>query len=148
MNRRNFLALSIKVFFSALFAVFAALAFSFLYPSRIRKKTLHFIEVLNEDNLPRRGVKTVVFSYKRKRRTINSRAFVVRHKDRLFALSPVCSHLGCLVNWHRSKEKFLCPCHGGKYDIEGKVIGGPPPAPLTRLPLRVRKGKAYIGLRI
>jgi Rieske Fe-S protein len=67
-------------------------------------------------------------------------------KSGLFALSPVCTHLGCLVNWDYNKKEFICPCHGGKYDMEGKVRGGPPPAPLNRLPLEVRDEKVYIGM--
>jgi cytochrome b6-f complex iron-sulfur subunit len=40
------------------------------------------------------------------------------------------AHLGCLVQWHKDTEKFVCPCHAGTYDSEGEVISGPPPAAL------------------
>lgn len=49
------------------------------------------------------------------------------------AFSRVCTHLGCIVAWDAKANQFYCPCHGGLYDAEGRVVGGPPPAPLARL---------------
>jgi menaquinol-cytochrome c reductase iron-sulfur subunit len=48
-----------------------------------------------------------------------------------------CTHLGCPVNWLADAELFLCPCHGGVYYADGTVAGGPPPRPLTLVPVRV-----------
>ena len=42
---------------------------------------------------------------------------------------------------------FICPCHGGVYDFQGKVIGGPPVRPLDRFQTRVRDGQVQIGPR-
>jgi len=47
-------------------------------------------------------------------------------------LSNICTHAGCAVNYNSSAKDFVCPCHGGVYDINGKVVSGPPPAPLSR----------------
>src|SRR5512143_4226563 len=52
----------------------------------------------------------------------------------LSVLDTTCTHLGCGVSWNAERKAFLCPCHGGTYSVEGKVIGGPPPRPLARLP--------------
>lgn len=148
MNRRTFLARLIKLFFSLLLIVFGAVSTVFLYPARIRKRTLQYIEVMEEEELPGRGVKAVLFSYSRNGHSFNTQAYIVNHKDALFTLSPVCSHLGCLVIWHRTRERFICPCHSGEYDIEGNVVAGPPPAPLKRLPMEIRGGKVYVGVRV
>ncbi len=148
MDRREFLSGLIKFFFTVVAVVSGLIALIFAYPAKIRKRKTLFIPVLDELDIPRRGVKTVNFSYKKGEQLISTRAFIVQHKGRLFALSPVCSHLGCLVNWHRKKGQFLCPCHGGKYDIQGNVIAGPPPRPLTRLPMKIEKGKLYIGIKV
>lgn len=59
-------------------------------------------------------------------------------------LSAICTHEGCTVVWDKEKKLILCPCHGGEYDRQGKVLGGPPPAPLIRLPVRVEGGKIYV----
>ena len=56
-------------------------------------------------------------------------------------------HLGCPVRYVVASESFVCPCHGGVYDFEGKVIGGPPVRPLDRFETRVRGGKVQIGRR-
>ncbi|HEY7791094.1 MAG TPA: ubiquinol-cytochrome c reductase iron-sulfur subunit [Vicinamibacterales bacterium] len=58
--------------------------------------------------------------------------FLVRGTDNeVRAISSVCTHLGCHVHWDPEARLFQCPCHGGQYDITGKVIGGPPPRPLA-----------------
>jgi cytochrome b6-f complex iron-sulfur subunit len=61
------------------------------------------------------------------------------------ALSRVCTHLGCLVDYQKGTEVLLCPCHGGKFDLDGNVISGPPPQPLPRLALKVEGNSLVIG---
>jgi len=48
----------------------------------------------------------------------------------LIAFSAVCTHLACTVHYEEETETILCPCHNGRFDLSGKVISGPPPAPL------------------
>lgn len=47
------------------------------------------------------------------------------------AISLVCTHLGCIVK--ETQHGFDCPCHGSRYDREGKVLAGPAPRPLRWL---------------
>lgn len=42
------------------------------------------------------------------------------------ALSPVCTHAGCIVNFNPEELSWDCPCHGGRFDLSGKVLTGPP----------------------
>ena len=65
------------------------------------------------------------------------RIFIDREGDGYRAFSAVCQHLGCSVRWDAAKKQFLCPCHGGVYDRDGRVVSGPPPRPLERLNIRV-----------
>jgi menaquinol-cytochrome c reductase iron-sulfur subunit len=51
------------------------------------------------------------------------------------------------VNYVAASKSFVCPCHGGVYDFQGKVIGGPPVRPLDRFQTRVEKGQVQIGPR-
>ena len=63
------------------------------------------------------------------------------------AISTRCMHLGCPVRYVEASERFICPCHGGVYDFEGKVSGGPPVRPLDRFYTRVRNGEVEVGPR-
>jgi menaquinol-cytochrome c reductase iron-sulfur subunit len=47
-----------------------------------------------------------------------------------FILSPICTHLGCHVDWVKSANQFHCPCHGSVYTIDGLNVSGPAPLPL------------------
>jgi Rieske Fe-S protein len=67
--------------------------------------------------------------------------------DQFVALSTRCMHLGCPVRFIGAAGRFVCPCHGGVYDIVGKVAGGPPVRPLDRFYTRVRGGRVEIGPR-
>ena len=58
------------------------------------------------------------------------------------ALSAVCTHLGCVVAWQDQAEEFLCPCHGGRFSADGKVLGGPPPKPLESFVVEQLRKKA------
>ncbi|HVM89687.1 MAG TPA: Rieske 2Fe-2S domain-containing protein [Puia sp.] len=46
------------------------------------------------------------------------------------ALTLICTHMGCTVNYDSSSESFKCPCHGSEYNIKGQVTQGPAPSPL------------------
>lgn len=147
-TRRAFLKDLIKGGFALLSLLFGIVFLRFLYPSRIKRQELKFYYILKEEELPRQGVKRVEFSHEKGQRTVTFRVFLVNHGNKVFALSPVCNHLGCFVDWSRLEECFLCPCHGGKYDIEGRVTAGPPLLPLTKLPLKIEDEKVYIGLKV
>ena len=63
------------------------------------------------------------------------------------AVSTRCMHLGCPVRFVEASERFICPCHGGVYDFQGKVAGGPPVRPLDRFYTRVRGRNVEVGPR-
>jgi menaquinol-cytochrome c reductase iron-sulfur subunit len=63
------------------------------------------------------------------------------------AISNRCAHLGCPVRFVAASNSFICPCHGGVYDFEGQVIGGPPVRPLDRFQTRVNGDQLEIGPR-
>ena len=63
------------------------------------------------------------------------------------AISTRCAHLGCPVRFVEAAGNFICPCHGGVYDFQGKRIGGPPVRPLDRFQTRVRNGQVELGPR-
>lgn len=71
-------------------------------------------------------------------------AILLKRDGQYIAFSRVCTHLGCTVMWNEAQQTFECPCHGGIYDAEGKVVKGPPPKPLERLVARVEDGLVIV----
>jgi len=59
--------------------------------------------------------------------------FVVRETQGFYALSAVCTHLGCLTAWKPDLGIIACPCHGSKFKPDGTKIAGPAPRPLPWL---------------
>jgi cytochrome b6-f complex iron-sulfur subunit len=57
------------------------------------------------------------------------RLYVFNGADGLFCISAVCTHLGC--NVRHVASGFECPCHGSRYDENGRVISGPAPKALA-----------------
>ncbi|MBI5367093.1 MAG: Rieske 2Fe-2S domain-containing protein, partial [Planctomycetes bacterium] len=89
------------------------------------------------DELPPGRARAVVFG--------GRPVLVVRGPAGLVARSAVCTHLGCLVRWEAPRGEFLCPCHGGRFDAAGAVLGGPVHGPLAALPVREENGRILLG---
>jgi cytochrome b6-f complex iron-sulfur subunit len=65
------------------------------------------------------------------------------------AFSAVCTHLGCVIQWQPERDQaWYCPCHHGRYDREGRVVGGPPPRSLSPIDASVRDGQVIVKLRV
>ena len=54
------------------------------------------------------------------------------------ALSAVCTHLGCTVQYRPDLREIWCACHNGMYDLNGRNVSGPPPRPLEQFQVHVR----------
>ncbi|MCF1592039.1 Rieske 2Fe-2S domain-containing protein [Streptomyces muensis] len=57
------------------------------------------------------------------------------HRDEggtVHAVSAKCTHLGCLVAFNRAERTWECPCHGSRFDPDGRVVQGPAVRPLER----------------
>ena len=64
---------------------------------------------------------------------VNSGIYLIHAKEGFFALSAICTHLGCMTAWKPELGIIACPCHGSKFQIEGQKIEGPAPKPLPWL---------------
>ncbi len=115
MSRRGFLGWGMSVFtgVGALF-VFFLTALRMPLPSLLPGRSGKF-KIGHKEDYPPGTVKYFE----------NERTFVFADQDGIYAMSSVCTHLGCIVN--KEEKKFSCPCHGSQYDLTGKVTRGPAP---------------------
>ena len=100
----------------------AVLTAQFLSPNVLREPSTKF-KAGSTENYPPDSV------------TLNKeqKVFIVRAREGYFyAVSAVCTHLGCIANWKSEDGTIACPCHGSKFDKEGKVLDGPAPRSLQR----------------
>lgn len=73
--------------------------------------------------------------------------WVVRNADgQVVALSAMCTHLRCVLEWDGSRKVLDCPCHEGRFDLNGNVLGGPAPRPLAKYRVETRLGQIYLHL--
>jgi Rieske Fe-S protein len=61
------------------------------------------------------------------------------------AFSATCTHLDCTVQYRPDLEEIWCACHNGHYDLNGKNISGPPPAPLTPYAVAIRGDEIVVS---
>lgn len=83
---------------------------------------------------------------------VTQTAWVYRDDNgEIVALSPVCKHLGCNVDWNtnpKEPNRFFCPCHNGLYEKDGtNVPGTPPRGPLDRYDYEIKDGILYLSMR-
>lgn len=63
--------------------------------------------------------------------------WIIRTSEGIFALSTICTHLGCTPNWLGSENRFKCPCHGSGFYKSGINFEGPAPRPLERFRIQL-----------
>ena len=149
-SRRRLLVNGLK----ALIALFTVglgipLAGFFFSPARKTTKSDEWFSIAKRSELLDSRPTKVMYQHPRKDgwTTVSARkmAFIVQDSDgTLRVLSNRCTHLGCGVDWDGTAKQFKCPCHGGVFDAEGRVMEGPPPRPLTQLPFKVEDGTIFI----
>ena len=60
----------------------------------------------------------------------DQQVYIVRMPEGFYAVSAVCTHLGCITQWRPDADMIACPCHGSKFKPDGTKIAGPAPRPL------------------
>lgn len=120
-----------------------------LAPVFQRSKKEQWIEFGTIDTLPVGEPRQLTASLREKdgwyERSVQRAVWVIRKENReCTVFHPRCTHLGCAYRWDGSKQQFTCPCHGGTYDVTGRVTGGPPPRSLDELSAKVENGKLFV----
>ena len=135
-TRRNFLHLIMAGLGGVTAAAVAYPLIRYLSPMKGKGENADSV-VFNESDVAPGEAK--IFTFK------GDPAAIINVGNTFAVYNIACTHLGCLVKWQTEKKEFLCPCHAGRFGSDGKVLGGPPPAPLKSLPFKVSAGKITVG---
>lgn len=136
VSRRRFFLMAWGSFIAAVL-LSAIASIRFLFPNVLYEPESK-VEVEKPEEYPLNGV---VFYPE-------YRFYVLRDEKGIYAMSGVCTHLACLVNWIDSKKEFLCSCHGSVFSKEGKVGKSPAKLDLGHYEVSVnRKGRIVVNLK-
>ena len=136
-SRRRLLVRGVQLGGAAIAAMLSIPAIGFLLSPLRGERRLSWVRVGRVDGVPLDTPTAfrvpVPLDQGRPTAPVDRVVYVVRRSGgELLTLSNTCSHMQCNVHWDRGLNQFLCPCHGGLYDVEGRNVGGPPPSPLPR----------------
>ncbi|OFW05220.1 MAG: hypothetical protein A3I61_10715 [Acidobacteria bacterium RIFCSPLOWO2_02_FULL_68_18] len=76
------------------------------------------------------------------------RVYLMRAAAGFFAMTAVCTHLGCLTRYEAENNVVFCPCHGSRFAPDGAVVNGPAPRPLPRLALTLDNGVLVVDTAV
>jgi len=134
----------LDVFAGALVVAVAAAAggaaLAFASPPPGRREDVAEIEAASFADLKQKGA--IRFRFGREP------CILVLEGGRIHALSLVCTHLGCLVEWNAERRQLTCPCHRAAFGLEGNVIEGPPPRPLPTFNVSLAGDRVLVRRRI
>lgn len=119
-HKRNFLRLIIRFLGGILGLIFF---YKYLIPKKNYLKNFLFIKY---EDIPGEGALVIP----------EKKLVILRIGGKIEVYSTVCTHLGCNVSF--SKEGFVCPCHGSKFNISGNVIKGPATKPLKKIKFKTK----------
>lgn len=137
MKRRKFLKVILAFLGSITFVSFGNALFRLLLSAPAKAAESKKI-VIHKTEVPYGGAKNVICG--------DTAVVVINRPEKgLIAFSRTCTHFGCLVEFSKSRQKLICPCHGGTYALDGTVESGPPPKPLTSIPIKIEGETITIG---
>ena len=151
LNRRKFMEIGIYAITGTITVVSGVALTRFAIGPSFHQMKSKWIEVELENNPDdSESFERVVLEYEIKHgwlaRYERVLTYVKRIKeDEVVAINATCTHLGCIVTWDEDQNIFRCPCHDGRYDADGRVISGPPPAPLKRHKTKVEDGRILLS---
>lgn len=64
---------------------------------------------------------------------------------RYYAVAADCTHGRCTVEFRSQQRDLFCPCHDGRFDLQGRIVGGPPVVPLQSFPVRVEGDQVIVS---
>ncbi len=139
-SKRSFLSFLIGLFSIGFIGGAGKVLFQYIWPP----KKLTGLETDGGNKVLNIPLSEIEVNSSKKIRFAGGTYIVIRTERGVFALSAVCTHLGCLVNWEPDAQEIVCPCHVARFDLNGNVIGGPAPKPLQQIKATIVNGKIEI----
>lgn len=131
-ERRRFLNWFLNSSVAALLAAIGYPVVRFISPPVTPESTTNRVEAgrTNDPELLEKGYKIVRFGAEP--------VLLLRlGQGDLRAFAATCTHLDCIVEYQQAKKRIWCNCHNGEYNLQGQVVGGPPPKPLAKFAVHV-----------
>jgi menaquinol-cytochrome c reductase iron-sulfur subunit len=149
LNRRSMMKRFIGILTAPLFVLLAWPFIQSVIGTIFRLPKSHYAKVGPMDSFSNSKPVSPKFKYAAEDEYIHSaelyNVWVIKHSEqKVTVFSPICPHLGCRYDWYPEANKFMCPCHGSIYSINGKVLGGPAPRGLDTLPWKIENGDLYV----
>lgn len=134
-DRRRLLNWFLGTSFGALLASIVYPVARFLNPPEVETAATNEVDAgaANDPEFVAKGYKIVRFG--------SEPVIVVRVGETDFrAFSAVCTHLACIVEYLKANQIIHCNCHNAQFNLQGQVVGGPPPKPLPPFGVHVVAG--------
>ena len=136
-SRRDFLGIILKGGFIAWIGAIIYPIYNFLEPPEAKEEKISQMSIGKPEDMKKESGKIIKFG--------NKPVLVVRKVSGDYvAFSAVCTHLDCLVQYRPDYGQIYCACHNGRYDLNGKNISGPPPAPLEKYSVLIKNEDVII----
>jgi Rieske Fe-S protein len=137
-TRRDFLNYILGFSFFALLSAVLYPIFLYLKPPKAQEVDVSNLKIAKTTEIENGSSKMFKIG--------NKPGILIRTNEGEFkAFSAVCTHLDCTVQYKKDENLIWCACHNGRYDLNGKNISGPPPAPLTPYNITVQKDEIFVS---
>jgi len=136
-KRRDFLNILIGGGFFAWLISLLYPVFKYLEPPEIEEAKVSNVKIGAVEDMEKNSGKIIKFG--------NKPVIVVRKSDGEYvAFTAVCTHLDCIVQFRKDLKLIYCACHNGKYDLNGRNVSGPPPAPLEKYGIVIQNNEVIV----
>lgn len=140
LKRRNFVNYLLGGSLAGMFGSSLYPIIRFLIPPRQTQVELNRVEAAKVGELAPNSFKIFKFG--------NSPGILINTSNgELIAFTAICTHMACTVRYDDGKEAIHCPCHNGWFDLAGKVLSGPPPAPLEQYDIQISGESIFVSRR-
>jgi Rieske Fe-S protein len=140
MTRRRFIDVLLGGSLTATIAAFLYPVVRYLIPPRQQEAVIKKVVAAKTRELAPNSSKIFKFG--------SSPGLLINTQEgKLLAFSAICTHLACTVHYESDSDSIYCPCHGGRFDLAGNVIAGPPPAPLEAFKVEIAGDEIVVSVK-